>query len=299
MDISEFERLYVARSAGSRVKTPKALDDEFLAGTPTAADFGVQGAIKRHRADQTLKLEQTIFEQRERLAKAERALETKVTKAATESRRIATDKVDQGLRKLADLTRTEWKKRDSRFFPGDYAPVLIVENGQRVVKPMRYQCRIDGKPANYDHRYPGLYNARYENLEGFWKPLFGYSHGILIANAFFENVKRHRLEGRELAPGEVEENVVLEFNPTPDQPMLIACLWSHWSNGKDDDLLSFAAITGEPPPEVAAAGHDRCIIPIQPESIDAWLNPDPNNLAAQYAILDERARPYYEHRLAA
>ncbi len=63
--------------------------------------------------------------------------------------------------------------------------------------------------------------------------------------------------------------------------------------------ISFAAITDEPPPEVAAAGHDRCIIPIKPENIDAWLNPDQRNLAAQYSILDDRERPYYEHRMAA
>jgi Uncharacterized conserved protein len=112
-------------------------------------------------------------------------------------------------------------------------------------------------------------------------------------------VKRHRLEGRELAEGELEENVVLEFKPQPAQDMLVACLWSHWQAPGKPDLLSFAAITDEPPPEIAAAGHDRCIIPIKPEHIDAWLCPDPNNLAAQYAILDDRHRPYYEHRMAA
>jgi putative SOS response-associated peptidase YedK len=64
-------------------------------------------------------------------------------------------------------------------------------------------------------------------------------------------------------------------------------------------LLSFAAITDEPPSEVAAAGHDRCIIPIKLRHIDAWLAPEAGNLAAQYAILDDRERPYYEHRLAA
>jgi len=55
----------------------------------------------------------------------------------------------------------------------------------------------------------------------------------------------------------------------------------------------------EPPPEIAAAGHDRCPIPLKLENIDAWLRPDKGNLDAQYAILDDRARPYYEHRLAA
>jgi putative SOS response-associated peptidase YedK len=81
--------------------------------------------------------------------------------------------------------------------------------------------------------------------------------------------------------------------------MLIACVWSHWESKGEPDLLSFAAITDEPPVEVGAAGHDRCIIPIKPEHVDAWLNPSRSNLAAQYANLDDRARPYYMHRMAA
>ena len=32
-------------------------------------------------------------------------------------------------------------------------------------------------------------------------------------------------------------------------------------------LLSFAAITDERPPEVADAGYDRCIIPINPNTV--------------------------------
>jgi putative SOS response-associated peptidase YedK len=121
----------------------------------------------------------------------------------------------------------------------------------------------------------------------------------MIVNAFYENVKRHDMEHRELAPDEKPENVVLEFKPSPPQDMLVACLWSHWTQDGEPDLLSFAAITDEPPPEVAAAGHDRCIIPIKPEHVDAWLNPDPSNLKALYDILDDRAPAYYEHRLAA
>jgi len=38
--------------------------------------------------------------------------------------------------------------------------------------------------------------------------------------------------------------------------------------------------------------------PIKPENRDAWLSPGAD-LKALYAILDNRARPYYEHRLAA
>jgi putative SOS response-associated peptidase YedK len=165
---------------------------------------------------------------------------------------------------------------------------MVMEHGERVIKPMRYQCRPAGKPAFYDTKFPGTYNARRDDLEGFWKGQFGFTPGIVIMNAFYENVNRHRAEGRELRDGEEVENLVLKFEPQPQQDMLVACLWSRWTAPGADDLASFAAITDEPPAEVAAAGHDRCIIPIKSESIDAWLKPDATNLAAQYAILDDR-----------
>jgi putative SOS response-associated peptidase YedK len=201
--------------------------------------------------------------------------------------------------RLADLRRTDAYERDARIFPGHYAPVMVMEVGRRVIKPMRYQCRPAGKPAFYDAKFPGTYNARRDNLEGFWKGLFGYTHGIMVIQAFFENVPKHRVEGRELRPGEAPQNVVLELRPLPVQEMLVACLWSRWSAPGEPDLLSFAAITDEPPPDVAAAGHDRCIVPIKEERIDAWLNPDHKSLAVQYAILDDRAPTAYEYRMAA
>jgi putative SOS response-associated peptidase YedK len=202
--------------------------------------------------------------------------------------------------KLDDLRRQEPQSRDARIFPGSYAPVMVMEEGRRVVKPMRFHCRPAGRPANVDGRFPGTYNARRDNLEGwYWGGLFGHSHGIIIVRRFYENVKRHKLEARELRPGEEPENVVLRFDPQPQQDMLVACLWSRWTREGEDDLLSFAAITDEPPAEVAAAGHDRCIVPIKPEHVDAWLNPQSSGLTSMYAILDDRPRPYYEHRLAA
>jgi putative SOS response-associated peptidase YedK len=130
-------------------------------------------------------------------------------------------------------------------------------------------------------------------LEGFWKGQFGYSHGLMIVNAFYEHVAQPIGEGGE------KQNVILEFKPRPVQDMLVACLWSKWIGEGEADLYSFAAITDEPPDEIAAAGHDRCIIPIKPENIDAWLNPNPAKLADLYAILEDRERPYYEHRMAA
>lgn len=298
LDIQEFYDLFWRRSHDSKVKIPKAMEAAFN-DPQNEVERQIKTAIDAYAAEQTVQLEQDLFKQRKRLADAQRTLQAKPTKGAAESQRIAADKIEAAMRKMADLRRTELQDRDSRIFPGQYAPVMVMENGRRVIKPMRYQCRPAGKPAFYDSKYPGTYNARRNNLEGFWKGQFGHTHGIAIINAFYENVNRHRVEGRELGADEVPENVVLEFKPRPVQDMLVACLWSRWSAPGEPDLLSFAAITDEPPPEVAAAGHDRCIIPIRPEHIDAWLHPDPANLAATYAILDDRARPFYEHRMAA
>lgn len=297
VSLKEYYRIYFKRRQQPTTKIPKAMDAAF-SNPQTDEERQIKTLIDAFNSQQAAKLEEDIFKQRKRLADAVRSLQTKTTKKALEDQRIATGKVAWGLGRLADIRRTDLKDRDSRIFPGWYAPVMLVEDGRRVVKPMRYQCRPAGKPAFYDTKYPGCYNARRDNLEGFWKEQYGFSHGIMVVNAFFENVSRHAMEGRELAADEKEQNVVLEFKPTPTQDMLVACIWSHWEQD-GEELLSFAAITDEPPAEVAAAGHDRCIIPLKPENIDAWLNPDRSDLAAQYAILDDRARPYYEHRMAA
>lgn len=298
IDFEEFLRLYWEREQGRAIHIPKAVDALF-AESQTGEGLRIREMIERFSDAQAAKFEQELFKQRARLADAERSLQTKTTKAAAESKRIAGTKVEALLRRLEDLRRTELIERDARIFPGHYAPVIVMEQGERVVKPMRYQCRPAGKPAFYDTKYPGTYNARRDNLEGFWKPLFGKSHGIMVATAFYENVSRAKLERRELKAGERDENVVLEFRPSSVDDMLVACLWSRWQGPDGPDLLSFAAITDEPPPEIAAVGHDRCIIPIKPQNVDAWLCPNGADLVRQYALLDDRERPYYEYLLAA
>jgi putative SOS response-associated peptidase YedK len=296
ISIKEFFNIFWRRKKDPKIKIPKAMEDAFMDAS-SGMERDIRALIDEHRAEQETKLQQELFKQRKRLADAERSLQAKSTKKALDDQRIATTKVDWTLGKLADLHRTEPTDEDSRIFPQHYAPVMVMENGRRVVKPMRYQCRLEDKPAFYDVKFPGTYNARRDSLGKFWKGVFGYRHAVVIANAFYENVNKHRAEGRELREGEEVENVVLEFRPRATQEMLVACLWSPWGGTADEpELLSFAAITDEPPEEVSAAGHDRCIIPIKPEHLDAWLTPDPRNLDALQAILDDRSRPYYEHR---
>lgn len=284
-DQDAYAELAERRWQDGSAKLPKALDDSLLAIGGKAAGF-VQKWLER-RVDE---LTQELFAQKRRVADAERKLAVKETRKALEDARIGTDKMGKAQRALDDLRRREPLPRDSRIFPGVYSTVILSEGGRRILRPMRYGCRPAGKPAFYDQKYPGTYNARRDNLEGFWKGQFGRTHGLMVASRFYENVE-----------GEDGRNKVLEFTPRDGEPMLIACLWSHWSDpkGVEPDLLSYAAITDEPEPEVAAAGHDRTIINIKSEYVEAWLNPDPGNLAALYSIFDDKRHPYYEHRLAA
>ena len=267
-----------------RPKVPRAMEIEILNDGPG----DLAEIIRSYDAREMAELEQELFKQKKRVADGERTLQVKTTKKAQDDVRIGTDKMAKIQARIDALKRREPKPSDSRMFPGYYVPVLIHEDGEYVVKPMRYQCRPCGKPAFYDTKYPGTYNARRDNLEGFWKGEFGKSHGLIIADVFYENVE---VDGK---------NQVLAFTPRDGGPMFIACLWSHWTDptGKEPDLLSFAAITDDPEPEVAAAGHDRTIINIKPEHIGEWLNPAGRSLADFYAIFDDKQHPYYEHQVA-
>lgn len=286
MSLDEFAQLYAHDAGKQRPKTPKAMDDGF-AGARTPQGQDIVAKIQQWHAEEMQALDEEIRVQAARLKGAEDALAARPTQKARNELRIAGNRVERAQARLDDLRRTGLLPRDSRIFPGVYAPVIVSERGQRVIKPMRYQCRLPDKPARNDTLYPGTYNARRDSLETYWKPAFGHRHGVVVVQSFYEHVPRHALEHRALRPGEKPGNAVLEFRAQPPRDLLIACLWSEWE-GPEGRLLSFAAITDEPPREVAAAGHDRCIVPIRPAHLDAWLNPDPNDLATLYRILDDR-----------
>jgi putative SOS response-associated peptidase YedK len=90
----------------------------------------------------------------------------------------------------------------------------------------------------------------------------------------------------------------LQFTPKPAQSMLIACLYSHWTDAKEPDVRGFAAITDEPPPDVSDAGHDRCIINLLPQHVVSWLTPEGRNRADLQSILSDKAVSFYRHQSA-
>lgn len=297
-DLSAFEAVFEARLRGARIDIPRALEANFDEPAD-AVERRIHALIQTWRSQRIQTLEAELFRQKQRLADAERKLKLKQTKAAEESRRIASSKIQWRLAKLADLKRREPSAADSRIFPFHYAPVVVRVDGQTLLRPMRYHCRPAGKPEFYDRKYPGCYNARRDNLLGFWKGQFGRTHAILTMTSFYENVARHDFERRALAPGEPEQNLVLHFHPQPPLQMPVACLWSHWEAEGQPSLDSFTAITDAPPPEVAATGHDRCVVVLTSERVPDWLDPSGRSLQVIDAWLEDRPQLVYAHRRAA
>jgi hypothetical protein len=109
-----------------------------------AADPAAHPCVRR---EQTATWERDLFKQKKRLADATRSLQTKETKKGREDVRIATNKIENYLERLSDLKRTEPRENDGRIFPMTFAPVIVDEQGKRVIRPMRYTCRLAGKPA--------------------------------------------------------------------------------------------------------------------------------------------------------
>ncbi|HEV8332646.1 MAG TPA: SOS response-associated peptidase family protein [Steroidobacteraceae bacterium] len=286
LDYSEVERLMMERLAGRPIRLARGFEWNF-SNPQSAQERRIQELDAEYRSKKTTGNEQEVFKQKKRLADAERKLKVKETKAALNERRVATSKIEASLERIALLTGTQPHEDDNRIFPMTYAPIILQRDGRNVITLARYHLRQKGKLAFTDQKFPGLYNARRDNLERFWRSEFGRTHALLVVDSFYENVERDR------------KNVVLHFTPRPAYQLLVACLYADWSDPKEGRLLSFAAVTDEPPPEIKAAGHDRCIINLREENVEAWLTPQGRSDEELQKLLSDRQTPYYEHEVAA
>ena len=293
LDYAEAANLFFRRLDDPGIHISRGFEANFEHPTDELGR-SIESAINEHRLRTAARIEKELFTQRTRLTDARRSLAEKETKKARESVRIAGAKAGSLMARLTDLWRAEALPADNRIFPMVHAGVIIRHQGVNLLTPMRYACRPAGKPAFYDKKFPGLYNARRDNLQGFWSGQFGSHHAVMVVESFYENVPLHVSQHRELAAGENPRNVVLQFTPQPAQPLFIACLWSPWT-GTGPDVRGFAAITDEPPPDVAAAGHDRCIINLRPEHLEAWLTPEGRTQAELQDLLSDRAAAVFQY----
>jgi hypothetical protein len=179
VDWALFEQGFHRRLQDDGIKFARALEANFQQ-PQTATEQRIQTDIETYRTAMGTRWEADLFKQKKRLTDARRSLQIKETKKARDDERIASTKIGTYLERLADLRRTDLQEQDERVFPRYFAPLVVREGDRLLIRPMRYQCRLAGKPATFDERYPGIYNARRDNLEGFWSEIYGRQHAVMV-----------------------------------------------------------------------------------------------------------------------
>jgi putative SOS response-associated peptidase YedK len=296
---TSFEDLFRLRLEHTEITIPRALEQGFK-NPITPQEKRIWRLIQKFRDLQREKFNAELEKQANRNASAKTSLKTKVTKKAQEDLRISGNKIEDLSKKLEALDKDD-SPEYARIFPHHYSCLVVNEGGERVVRPFRYHLRPKGKPASFDRQLPGNYNARNETLaeKGTWAPLFGKQHGVLTISAFYENVPSYKFEKRKPKPGEEEKpiNVVLRFDPKEPQDFEVPCVFDLNTND-GFDLHSFALITGEPNPEVAATGHERTPIFMKPKYTGVWLTPG-LHLDEYRKVFSDKQLTFFEHEQVA
>lgn len=190
--------------------------------------------------------------------------------------------------KLQHLNPKRYKSmlEHPRIYPNYFCPIIVSDGRQRSIRPMRYRIRPAGSPQEIPSSY-NLFNARLDMLEKrkTWSRLFMRHHGILPVQSFYEWVVR------------MGKKQVIEFQAEAYEEMLVPVLFDQWTASDGAEAFdSFALITTEPPPEVLAAGHDRCPIFLRPENCETWLHPSQQSRDLIKKILLNPEPAYYQHR---
>jgi putative SOS response-associated peptidase YedK len=186
-------------------------------------------------------------------------------------------------------------KMEEQIYSKYWAPVIVFEEGKRIIKPMRYQLlpsfceedkytRINPKTGR-KQEIKNTFNARIDSLEKAraWKIPFGKQHAILPLVSFYEWVPRDN------------RPTLINFKPTKQDYHLAPCLYDTWEGEDDRIIQSFAIITTEPRQEVLAMGHDRSPIALKENFIDQWLSPQSSSKSELYQLLNQQADEYYQY----
>ncbi len=150
--------LFEPRTAGEGIKVSRTLERNFMEPASSIAEQ-VKTSIAAYTAGRATEWETEIFRQRQRLAVAEESLKAKETRKNQEGGTNRDKKIESLLARLSDLKRTDMQKDDDRIFPMVYATLIVEIGGRRQIWPMQYACRLAGKPAKYDLKFPGTYSV--------------------------------------------------------------------------------------------------------------------------------------------
>lgn len=197
-----------------------------------------------------------------------------------------------GLARAPKVSQFRWApdQPDARVYPGYFAPVIIWREQGRTLVPMRYRVRPSSSPKEIPSKY-NVFNCRIDAVQSrqTWRRLFGRTHALFPFIRFYEWVEDDKAN-----------KVQLSFAPEDREIMWAPALYDTWSSADGQvEYSSFAILTDEPPPEIAAAGHDRCPIFLSSEAIDTWLQPEGQSREGLMGLLQMRETTKFAHARAA
>ncbi len=304
IDTDIYYDLFSRRLGGERLYINRGMEAQFIPDSDCEKEREIAALIREWHFRQIPMIEDDLAKQEERYNDARVALKTKVTRKAENDLRISTDKIAKLSKELARHRNSDAvSESDSRIFPFHYASMVCNdETGERVIRPVRYLMRPHNMGAEFDLKFNGCYNARFDGLETvpWWRDCLGKRHGLLLISKFFENVDRAVYLKRNAitTPHASKDNLVVCFEPKNVEYMAVPALWDTWKGDGTETLHSAAIITDDPRPEVLSAGHDRTPIVLSSDGAEEWLNFVSKSAKDCKVALRKREYPIFGHTLA-
>ena len=184
-------------------------------------------------------------------------------------------------------TRRRSPSEQARVYVNDHAPLVVSAESKNWIALYRYRVRPAGSEREVPSKY-NLFNARLDSLQKrrTWRSLLMRRHGILSIKGFYEWVLNQ----------DTQQKQVVYFQREDSHLAFVPCLFDLCLDGASGRLIrSFALITGDPPAEVEAAGHDRCPIVLPFQQAHTWLNPRGHTVGKILAMLEHAKSPKWTH----
>lgn len=149
-----------------------------------------------------------------------------------------------------------------RIVPHRLAPVVILENGEMVLREMQFALLPAwSKEARVKF---ATHNARLETIDSkpTWKRPFEKTRCLVPMTDFIEPIYEGEYAG-----------YMVGFHAKGRTIMVAAGIWDRWVDRSTGEVIeSFAVITDDPVPFVRERGHDRMPVFLGKENWTLWLS---------------------------
>lgn len=166
-------------------------------------------------------------------------------------------------------------KPDRNVAPGQYIPVLINQNGQKVLTSLRWGLIPSwAKDASFGNK---MINARAETIAAkpSFKNAFQKRRCLIPVDGFYEWQKTDK----------VKEPFSISLRS--GKPFGLAGLYERWLSPEKKTIQTCTIITTEAN-ELVKSIHDRMPVIIESKFYNFWMNPDNHDQAGLLALL----KPY-------